>query len=96
MQSGAMQKVYVILVTLCLLAFFGYNVFIKSSDLSGITSPTVVGQELLTLVDRLNSISIDYSVFSSNLFSSLIDTSANIFPESYGRLNPFAPIGTEF
>ena len=53
-----------------------------------------VGQDIIVLVDKLNSISsIDSSLFSSVLFINLRDFSAILTPESQGKPNPFAPIG---
>ena len=53
-----------------------------------------VGQDIIVLIDKLNSISsIDSSLFSSVLFTNLRDFSAILNPESQGKLNPFAPIG---
>ena len=98
MATPFMQKIYVALVTLLALGYFGYAIFISppsltsSPDLSGAST---VGQDILSLVAKLNTISIDQSFFSSPLFLSLQDSSVSLFPESQGRANPFAPIGVE-
>ena len=53
-----------------------------------------LGQDIIVLVEKLNSISsIDSSLFSSVLFTRLRDFTAILNPESQGKLNPFAPIG---
>lgn len=54
-----------------------------------------VGDDILVLVQRLKTVSIDQSVFSTALFTNLSDYSVPIFSESQGRLNPFNQIGDE-
>lgn len=98
MNTNFMQKIYVVIATLLILGYFGYSIFWSSSstatgpDLSG---TVIVGQDILSLVARLKTISIDQSFFSSPLFVNLQDSSVTLFPESQGRANPFAPIGVE-
>jgi len=92
-----MQKIYIGLVTLLALGYFGYNIFISpaSPNASPELASPIVGQNILNLVAKLQTVSIDQSFFSSPLFTSLKDSSTTLFPESQGRSNPFAPIGVE-
>lgn len=52
-----------------------------------------VGREFILLLDKLNSIKLDQSLFASPAFQSLKDSSVSIPSEAVGRGNPFAPIG---
>lgn len=51
-----------------------------------------VGDDILQLVQKLDYINIDNSIFASALFTSLKDFSVQIVPEDKSRPNPFAPI----
>ena len=91
-----MQKVYITIITLVVLSFFGYNIFLSPAEVttgSAFSSQARADRDILSLVERLKTISIDQSFFSSALFMSLKDFSVTSFPESQGRTNPFAPIG---
>jgi hypothetical protein len=61
---------------------------------SGSANP-IVGQDVLALVEQLKKVSVDPSLFSSPLFSTLKDFTVPITPEARGRTNPFAEIGIE-
>jgi hypothetical protein len=54
-----------------------------------------VGQDIIDLVAKVDSLSIESSLFSSTLFTNLKDASVPITPEAQGRPNPFAIIGLE-
>ncbi len=87
------------LVVIGILAFFGYQIFFTTPPAAvsvdgTATSTGIVGQDILTLVEKLKVISIDQSIFSSPLFSSLTDFGQTLVPESVGRSNPFAALGT--
>jgi hypothetical protein len=62
----------------------------KAGD--GLSSGSAVG-DILELSNKLNSITIDGSLFTSPVFQSLVDTSVPITPENSGRPNPFNVIG---
>ncbi len=51
-----------------------------------------VGEDILQLVQRLDYINIDNSIFASALFTSLKDYSVQIVPGERARPNPFAPL----
>lgn len=51
-----------------------------------------VGAEVLALLQQIQSIEIDASVFSSPVYRTLRDYSVSIPPQNVGRQNPFAPI----
>ncbi len=97
------KKVIIGLFILAGLIYFGYaTVFnVPSSggltDSGGMESTTedLVAQDILNSVEQFKNISIDSSIFSSNLFKSLKDSSALLTPELQGRANPFASFGNE-
>ncbi len=91
-----------IIVSVVILAVFGYVVFnaITSTEVpvSSDGTPVVtdlIGQDLLILVDKLETIKIDKAIFSSPLFTSLKDNSVAIQEEQKGRVNPFSQIGVD-
>lgn len=99
MVSPGIQKIIIVIFVLVLLAFFGYQVFLTSyeapvgeADLSG---QEIVGQDILELVDKTEKVKIDVSIFTSDLFTNLVDYQIEIDPELQGRPNPFAPIGSD-
>ncbi len=55
----------------------------------------VIGQDIVILAEKLNSIDLDTSVFSDPSITSLKDFNINLYTESQGRTNPFALIGVE-
>jgi hypothetical protein len=66
---------------------------IVDSGTSGDGSSTLVGQDILDLVDSLQRVSIDQSVFVNPLFQNLKDFTVTVQREPIGRSNPFAPLG---
>ncbi len=99
MKSLSRQKILLgVLGIMVIVAAFYYSNLWKSSDvLVAMTSTetTVVGEDVLILVNRLKSVTIDPTIFQDSLFSSLTDQSIAIFPENIARPNPFAPIGLD-
>lgn len=95
--SPKIQKIIVIVLILSGLGFVVYSTLfgeVPLPELSEEGAPLVeaVGQDILTLADKLDSTEIDTKIFSDPLFQSLIDISIPLTPESQGRENPFAPI----
>lgn len=94
--TPTLKKVIVALVTLLLLggAYYEFFTGTPTTPVSlDSTGDLTVGQDILVLVQKLSTVRIDPSLFSSPLLSGLRDTSAPINPEIQGRTNPFAPIG---
>lgn len=54
-----------------------------------------VGAEIILLLQKLDRITLDTSLFDEQTFQSLKDFSITLRPQSVGRPNPFAPIGTD-
>ena len=88
----------IIVIPLLLIgAYFAYTQFFAAdtSNPDGLVtdeSGGILGQDILLMVDRLQGIAIDKSVFSGVLLTHLQDLSSTIIPESKGKPNPFAPI----
>ncbi|MSU45175.1 MAG: hypothetical protein EXS47_00890 [Candidatus Zambryskibacteria bacterium] len=97
MKTLTTQKSLVILGVFVLLAFFGYNFFAKDSVEVGVVSTTNMeeGADILVMVDTLKKITIDKTLFTSDLFLGLRDFTVSLYPEQQGRPNPFASIGGE-
>jgi hypothetical protein len=99
MISSNTQKMVVALIVVLLLVVFGYIVFNGTPDTSTTTPKSTVGtagQDVLALVEKLRTISIDQKIFTSPLLNNLKDFSVPITPEQQGRQNPFASIGSDF
>ncbi len=101
MVSPNTQKMFIIAIVLFFLGVVGYKLFTATPeapvavDIS--TSNTeIAGQDILTLVEKLKTISIDEGLFSSSLFNNLKDYSLELIPELPGRINPFALIGSDY
>ena len=99
MSSPNTKKILIGLAVL-VLGGLGYYFFFSSSSTVpvGLLVPSdgqVVGQDVLVLVEKLRTISIDQNVFSEALFTSLQDRTVSLTPESQGRQNPFALIGLD-
>jgi len=60
-----------------------------------VISTEPLGQDILILAEKLEQISINSEIFSSNLFQTLVDLSIPISPEAQGRPNPFAAVGSD-
>jgi hypothetical protein len=63
---------------------------IGSGSLTG--EREIVGKELLALLDKIEGLSIDTSLFSDTTLINLEDFSVAIATETPGRVNPFAPL----
>ena len=98
MKITSTQKTIGVIILLLGIAYYAYMTFVQAppvdkSATDGSTPP--VGQDILDLVASFESVSIDPAVFDSPLFKNLKDFTTVLLPEPQGRVNPFAPIGTE-
>jgi hypothetical protein len=95
----SLQKLLIYIGLALFLIFMGYHLMslqpVQEAPVAEDGSSQMVGEDIISLVDRLKMISIDKSIFSSAIFSSLIDYNVNLYPESQGRPNPFAPLGND-
>lgn len=95
-------KITLIVIILIIVAFVSYQnyyVDVKNQELlvsvNEQTAGTIAGVEILNLLNELQSIKFDTSIFSNSSFQNLIDFGQKINPEAVGRSNPFSPIGTD-
>lgn len=91
-----MQKMIIVIVTILIVGFLGYYLYNSApAGLVDVTADDSSGQQILDMVAKLNTISIDQSVFASALFSNLVDYQIPLYAETAGRQNPFAAIGSD-
>jgi len=99
MQSLKRQKILLGILGIVVLAagFYYSNLWRSSEVLTAITSTetTVVGEDLIILVNKLQNVKIEPAIFQDKLFMSLVDFSVPVNPENLSRPNPFAPIGSD-
>ncbi len=57
-------------------------------------SAQVLGDEITTAINQINSLKLDRAVLDDPIVKNLIDHSKPIIPEPVGRANPFAPINS--
>lgn len=97
MQSNR-QKILTYILTLLLVVAALYFYRRYSSSINNfaeiVTDESVVpvGEDVLAIVQKLDYITIDDSMFASPLFTYLKDTTVTIIQEDKSRPNPFAPI----
>ncbi len=86
-----------IILGLLLLAAAGYLLMGQNSLTSAVTiedAPTSEAeQRFLSLTARIDPVELDTSILSDKRFVLLQDIRTDIIPESYGRVDPFAPLG---
>jgi|SRR6185295_11437407 len=82
-------------------AFFIYSYFFTGapaeqvlSSTESATSTESVDQDLIGLLLKLRSITLNDSIFTDPAFQSLQDFGKELVPEPVGRANPFAPLGS--
>ena len=100
MVSPNTQKIFVIIIVLLLMGFLAFQLITREAEVVDesmieLSSTEKAGQEILALVNKLNTVEIDQSFFRSNLFINLRDFSQAVFPEAKGRTNPFAVVGSD-
>lgn len=96
-------KQIIIVVVIIVIAFVAYKMFFTGKS-SGDTALAVEqansqqfvdGQKILVLLDKLNKVILDDSIFSDKAFQSLQSFEKPLEPQVFERKNPFLPIGAE-
>jgi hypothetical protein len=59
------------------------------------TSDSVDAKYIYTILQKMAQVTLDDSVFSNPVFKNLKDNTVSFSPQSAGRNNPFAPVGTD-
>ena len=72
----------------------GIDTSLLTSEKQG-EEASLIGEDLIGLLNTLKSITLDDSFFQDPAFRSLEDFSQELAPEPVGRSNPFAPIGRD-
>jgi uncharacterized membrane protein len=97
MITSSIQKIAVSLTIFIILALLGYYVFTTTPpqviESTTTSEEDLSSQRILMLVDQINNISTDQSIFTSELFTNLVDYQIPLVEEGKGRAIPFAPIG---
>ncbi len=91
----------ILLIILIVLVFVAYRFLRKQDNLgnsslvaeTGQVKQSAIGQELLTALSKLKSLTLDENFFKDPVFQSLNDFSVPIASQDVGRANPFSPIG---
>ncbi|MDD5050405.1 MAG: hypothetical protein PHV93_01525 [Candidatus Pacebacteria bacterium] len=100
------MKTIIIIIILAGVLFLGYWYYRSPGTPSGAllvqTTGTgtddqglVIGQKTIALLQELQKVNIDNSIFSTTAFQSLQDFGVEIQAEPVGRPDPFAPVGYE-
>jgi hypothetical protein len=95
--SSDTKKALIIIPVLLIAGYFAYTTFFGASEspdalVADVGGNGILGQDILLMVDKLQGISIDKSVFSGPLLTHLQDFSSPIAPEPKGKSNPFASV----
>ena len=63
-----------------------------TDDLLSSTPAASEGDQLLTALNQIKSLTLNADIFSNPSFENLTDSSVTLTPETPGRPNPFAPL----
>ena len=96
------MKNIIIIIVLLGVAFFAFNYLSGSSaastgSLSADTSSSNSNdaQYIYTLLQKMQQVKLDDSIFSNSVFQGLKDNTVIFAPQAAGRNNPFSPIGSD-
>lgn len=92
------RNVVIIIIITLLLGALAFWYFATTSGNQAPLSATATNSAAQTqfqgLVEELQSITFDTSIFSNPKFTSLVDITTPVSPEPTGRTDPFATIGS--
>ncbi len=96
-------KQIIIAIVIIAVIFVAYKIFFPNKDSvdvalvadTGTPVQFADGQVILAMLDQLNSVTLDDSVFSDKVFVSLKSFERGLDTQVAGRKNPFLPIGIE-
>lgn len=87
-----------VLFTLCIVvaAIFVYKNFLATPSVDDLLTPDVTsqgpGKDVIDFNNRLQTVSLDTSLFNQSAYRALSDYSATLTPQPVGRPNPFDKI----
>jgi hypothetical protein len=96
-------KQILIVIVVIIISFVGYKMFFVGSGSSDTTlvsdqtttSEFIDGPAILALLNALNQVTLDDSIFANKIFLSLADFEKPIADQAISRPNPFLPIGID-
>jgi hypothetical protein len=93
-------KQIIIAVILIIVGFFTVQYFLGSTDEAPLTQDDRVqdvegGREIIVLLNRLNQVTLNSSIFNNKVFLGLVNFEKPIPDQPIGRPNPFAPVGND-
>jgi len=96
-------KQIIIAVVVIVVAFFGFKMFFVSPEAGddalvaekASVAENLEGQLILNLLNKLDRVTLDESIFSNKVFVSLQSFERVLEGQVAGRKNPFMPIGIE-
>jgi len=100
MNNKSSNKTWIWIVIIVIVAGLGYFYFYGSSNQSSATltatsdANAVVGAQVLGLLNQIQSLNIDTTIFTDPGYRTLRDYSVVIPPVNVGRPNPFAPLSS--
>ena len=93
-------RISIISIVVLVILFAVYSLYFTDGEETSLIRDSASGtisadqRELLALLSSLESVELNDALFATPEFRSLIDWSRELPPESVGRSNPFAPLGT--
>jgi type IV secretory pathway TrbF-like protein len=95
--ESSLAKIIVIIVTVAIIVGGAYWLYVGTPEIAikQNGSDQEISQKIIDLTEKLKTVSIDASIFSSAAYRNLHDFSPTPFPENMGRPNPFALIGMD-
>ncbi|MBU6427340.1 hypothetical protein KGQ27_03875 [Patescibacteria group bacterium] len=98
-QRPSSKKTWIWMAIIVIVALIAYFLFFSGAPSSSSQSllqtgsgSDAVGTQVLGLLNQIQALQIDASLFQSQAYRSLQDYSVAIPPQNVGRNNPFAPI----
>jgi len=96
-------KQIIISLVIIIIAFVGYKIYFVDDTAKNVSlvadkssnSQFIDGQMILVLLNQLNRVTLDDSIFSNKVFTRLISFERPIADQPIGRENPFLPIGSD-
>ncbi|MDB5254333.1 MAG: hypothetical protein JWL80_399 [Parcubacteria group bacterium] len=86
------NKNAIVSLIVIVLVLAGYKYFFSGAPIVVDTSGQDIGNDVLELNQRLQTVNLDRTVFSSPGYRALIDFSTVVQDQPKGRPNPFDPI----
>ena len=95
-------KKIILIIAVLLIALLGYSLLSEPKETetllvstNQVTQSQVVGNEIISALNQIQTLNLSSDIFSDPVFRSLIDRSTPIPDEPVGKSNPFSPIGSD-